>query len=128
MSISVFGKYIRSLRKTRSLSVKELSVVSGITEAGLSSIESGRSNPNSLIVQALSRSLKVPCEELMIAAGIYTQEWVGKDLNRRIAYEFTILKVENACLRDQVAHLKEAVGHLTKGLVEDESKCNCSYT
>ncbi|OIB04850.1 hypothetical protein AK95_14640 [Paenibacillus sp. LC231] len=109
MTISVFGNYIRSLRKSRSLTLTDLAGLSGVHAAHISRIETGgREVPKPETIKRLSEALKVPYDELMIAAGYLDKNWVGKDLNRHVVYEFTLLKVENACLREEISLLKEA--------------------
>ncbi|MFU1797649.1 helix-turn-helix domain-containing protein [Paenibacillus azoreducens] len=124
MSISVFGKYISALRESRSLTIEEFSGLTGITVDRHRDIESGKVIPAPTIINKLSKVLKTPHDELMIAAGYYTKEWVGNDFNRRIAYEFTLLKMENTYLRDKVFHLEKAVVHLTDGLSREGEEVN----
>lgn len=66
----VFGEYLKSLRKEKSLSQRELAEKSGISNAEISRIETGnRKKPSPDVLRALAPILNVPYEELMDKAG-----------------------------------------------------------
>jgi len=70
MKAEEFGKYLRELRQKRNLTIRQIELMSGVSNAYLSQIENGkRGIPSPEILKKLSQALKVPYEELMAAAG-----------------------------------------------------------
>jgi repressor LexA len=70
-----FGKYIRYLRKQANLTIRQLELYSGVSNAYLSQLENGKRNvPSPEILRKLSGPLKVPYEELMAKAGYLVTE------------------------------------------------------
>jgi len=69
MMASEFGDYIRNLRKERKMGVRELERRSGISQAYISQIETGkRDTPKPIMINKLSKGLDVSYIELMIKA------------------------------------------------------------
>jgi HTH-type transcriptional regulator, competence development regulator len=65
-----FGQYIKKLRSDNGLSQRDLSAVSGISNAEISRIETGeRKNPSYLVLKAISPHLNIPYEKLLQKAG-----------------------------------------------------------
>ncbi len=65
-----FGRYLRSLRKQKKITIRQLELYSGVSHAYLSQIENGkRGLPSPEILRKLSKPLEVPYEELMYKAG-----------------------------------------------------------
>lgn len=65
-----FGKYLRSLRKERQLTTRQVELYSGVSNSYLSQIENGkRGIPSPKILEKLSTIYNVPYEELMMTAG-----------------------------------------------------------
>ncbi len=65
-----FGKYLKVKREEKNLSMNKLGELVGITAMYISQLESGkRNNPSIEVLHKLSKSLEVPNEELMEAAG-----------------------------------------------------------
>lgn len=60
-----FGARVRSLRKTRGWSRRELAERTGISERFLADVESGRGNPSLLKVVELAQVLEVPVDSLL---------------------------------------------------------------
>ena len=65
-----FGKYLKSLREAKKMTIRQLELYSGVSNAYLSHIENGkRGIPSPEILRKLSKPLDVPYEELMARAG-----------------------------------------------------------
>jgi transcriptional regulator with XRE-family HTH domain len=64
------GEFIRAERRTRRLSLRRLSEVSGISNPYLSQIERGLRKPSADVLQQIARALGVPTEQLYVRAGI----------------------------------------------------------
>lgn len=70
-----FGQYIRNLRKEKGLSARELSRLTGISQAYLSQLETGKyNNPTKKVVIDLSQGLGVSRVEPLRKAGYLTDE------------------------------------------------------
>lgn len=70
MDAKEFGTYIRSLRKSKKMTIRQLELYSGVSNAYLSHIENGkRGIPTPEILKKLSSPLGVPYEVLMEKAG-----------------------------------------------------------
>lgn len=65
-----FGKYIRKLRKERSLSMGQLEKLSGVSSSYIANIETGkRKIPSPAIIRKLAKSLGVELFQLLEKAG-----------------------------------------------------------
>lgn len=74
ISINI-GECIKSIRTEKGLSSRELSKRSGVSQAYISQIETGKnSKPSYDILHKLSQALNTPYLDLMLAAGYYTDE------------------------------------------------------
>lgn len=70
MEAKEFGSYLRSLRKNKGLTIRQLELYSGVSNAYLSQIENGKRDiPSPEILQKISKPLGVEYEELMQRAG-----------------------------------------------------------
>lgn len=70
------GKYLRSLRKARGLTLTELSAMSGVSHPYISQIENGKFIPSPEILDKLSKPLGVTHAELMVKAGhVKYEDW-----------------------------------------------------
>ncbi|WP_185973860.1 helix-turn-helix domain-containing protein [Brevibacillus sp. LEMMJ03] len=75
-----FGQYLRSLRKKRGLTIRQLEDVSGVSNSYISQIEKGEKLPSPDILRKLHEHLGVSHGELMIKAGhINLADWIGDD-------------------------------------------------
>jgi HTH-type transcriptional regulator, competence development regulator len=84
MNAKSFGSYLRSLRKKRSLSLKQVEMTASVSNAYLSQIERGlRKPPHPDILKRLSRVYDVPVNDLLIAAG-YMEDLVQKGVTREM--------------------------------------------
>jgi transcriptional regulator with XRE-family HTH domain len=99
-----FGRYLKELRITRGLSMRELSRRSGISQAYISKMESGeRGTPKPDVIFKLYPHLDVPYHKLMNAAG-----YIVKD------DEFTEEEIEFTKSLDTGATLLELIKHQPK--------------
>ncbi|NNU92428.1 helix-turn-helix transcriptional regulator [Geobacillus thermodenitrificans] len=65
-----FGDYLRSLRKRKNLSIKELQELSGVSDAYISQIENGKKPiPSPKTLEKLYKHLDVSFEQLLEKAG-----------------------------------------------------------
>ena len=65
------GEYIREKRKEKNMSQRDLAAASGISNAEISRIESGkRKEPSSSVLRDLAKALNVPAEEILAVVGI----------------------------------------------------------
>ncbi|MCR8995955.1 helix-turn-helix domain-containing protein [Brevibacillus laterosporus] len=72
------GKYLKTKRKEKNLSMNKLGELTGITAMYISQLESGkRVKPSIEVLEKLSESLEVPYEDLMKAAGYITVDIKG---------------------------------------------------
>ena len=70
MKASEFGAYLRSLRRERNLTIRELESHSGVSNGYLSQMETGkRGIPSPEILKKIAKPLAVAYDDLMIAAG-----------------------------------------------------------
>jgi HTH-type transcriptional regulator, competence development regulator len=75
-----FGQYLRSLRKNKGLTIRQLEDVSGVSNSYISQIEKGEKLPSPDILRKLHEHLGVSHGELMIKAGhINLADWIGDD-------------------------------------------------
>lgn len=66
----MFGKYLKTKREEKNLSMNKLGELTGVTGMYISQLENGkRDKPSIEVLQKLSKSLGVPYEDLMDAAG-----------------------------------------------------------
>lgn len=73
-----FGKYLKTKRKEKNLSMNKLAVLTGVTAMYISQLESGkRENPSIEVLKKLTISLEVPYENLLEAAGYFSIEKAG---------------------------------------------------
>ena len=69
------GEYIKEKRKLKDWSQRDLAAASGISNAEISRIESGkRKEPSSSILKDIANALGVPVEELLQEAGIISSD------------------------------------------------------
>ncbi len=70
MNVENFGIYLRNIRKSRQVSIRQLALLSGVSNAYLSQLENNlRDIPSPKILKKLSKPLGVTYMELMVAAG-----------------------------------------------------------
>lgn len=64
------GDYLREQRLTKSLSVRQLSALAGVSNPYLSQIERGVKRPSAEILQQIARGLSISAETLYVQAGL----------------------------------------------------------
>ncbi|MCA4755536.1 helix-turn-helix domain-containing protein [Paenibacillus glucanolyticus] len=103
-SPSTFGIFIKERRKNLGMSITDLSTLSQISEDHLCMIESGtfKQGVTDQVIKLLASALKIPPTQLLIAIGYLDGKWASSDYNRQIAFQMTMLKVENAWLRHEL--------------------------
>lgn len=70
MKAEEFGEYLKSLRKKRKLTIRQLDTYSGVSNSYISQMERGeRGVPSPDILRKLAKPLNVDYEELMMRAG-----------------------------------------------------------
>jgi transcriptional regulator with XRE-family HTH domain len=70
-----FGMYMRTLRKQRGLTLKQVEKAAGVSNAYVSQFERGlRNPPHPEILNRLAKVYDVPARELMVAAGYLTDD------------------------------------------------------
>lgn len=97
-----FGAYIKTLRKNKKLTIRQLEEKTGVSNAYLSQIENGKkkSLPSPEILMKLHGPLGVKYDELMERAGYITPETraelLPETINTMEAYEDLVELIENA--------------------------------
>lgn len=83
MESKQFGEYMRSLRKRKGLTISQLEELTGISNAYISQIETGKKRtPSPEILQKLSNHLDVSHEHLMQEAG-----YIQRDIEHHASYD-----------------------------------------
>ena len=86
-----FGEYIRSLRKRKGLTISQLEELTGISNAYISQIETGkRRTPSPDILQKLASHLNVSHEHLMQEAG-----YMQRDIGHHAPYDLLQILLHN---------------------------------
>ncbi len=70
------GEFIRRQRELAQLSIRQLADICGISNPYLSQIERGLRTPSSMILQSISKGLRLSAETLYAQAGILDPEEV----------------------------------------------------
>ncbi|MEK5085873.1 helix-turn-helix transcriptional regulator [Paenibacillus sp. FSL M8-0228] len=70
MDTNSFGEYLKSLREDKNMSIRQLSLYSGVSNAYISQLENGKRNiPKPEILKKICKPLGVTYEELMDRSG-----------------------------------------------------------
>ncbi|MBM7840647.1 transcriptional regulator with XRE-family HTH domain [Alkalihalobacillus xiaoxiensis] len=70
MRAEEFGLFIRSLRKEKQMTIRQLELYSGVSHSYLSQLENGKKDiPSANVINKISKALKLPQELLMQKAG-----------------------------------------------------------
>ncbi|MGO9558110.1 MAG: helix-turn-helix domain-containing protein [Acidimicrobiales bacterium] len=78
------GEFIRQQRETARLSLRRLSILTGISNPYLSQIERGLRKPSAEVLQQIAKGLHLSAETLYVHAGILDANSDEGDLARRI--------------------------------------------
>lgn len=90
------GKYLKTKRKEKKLSMNKLGELTGITAMYISQLESGkRVKPSIEVLEKLSESLEVPYEDLMNAAGYITVDIKGFSDIREKYFDNGVLRISD---------------------------------
>ncbi|WP_077214531.1 helix-turn-helix domain-containing protein [Bacillus dakarensis] len=90
-----FGKYLKTKRKEKNLSMNKLGELTGITAMYISQLESGkRVKPSIEVLEKLSESLEVPYEDLMVAAGYIDPDDYIRMKNEREDRDWSLIQEE----------------------------------
>ncbi|MDF2653006.1 MAG: hypothetical protein K0Q73_8811, partial [Paenibacillus sp.] len=88
MEAREFGEYIKSLRKSKKMTIRQLELYSGVSNAYISQIERGlRDIPSPDILEKLSKHLGVDHDDLMRKAG-YIETAEALDKMNSFLYKF----------------------------------------
>lgn len=70
MEAREFGEYLKSIRKLKKMTIRQLELYSGVSNAYISQLERGERNiPSPSILEKLAKGLNTDYEDLMIKAG-----------------------------------------------------------
>lgn len=104
MDASEFGKYLRGLRKSKKMTIRQLELYAGVSNAYLSHIENGkRGIPSPDILKKLSTPLGVDYDELMEKAGYIEDN--NKEAKKEAAeklLEYLELELTNEEIKDRL--------------------------
>lgn len=90
MSANEFGNHLRALRKSKSLTTRQVADLSGVSQSFISNLENGnRGIPSPEILQKLAAALEVPYLEMMEKAG-YLPNFLEEELAKSL-YETRVL-------------------------------------
>ncbi|MBA4532558.1 helix-turn-helix domain-containing protein [Brevibacillus halotolerans] len=90
-----FGKYLKTKRKEKNLSMNKLGELTGITAMYISQLEGGkRVKPSIEILKKFSESLEIPYEDLMVAAGYIDPDDYVRMQNERDDIEWSLIQQE----------------------------------
>jgi transcriptional regulator with XRE-family HTH domain len=83
----LIGQYIKNLRKSKKLTLKQLDSLSGVSFSQIGKIERGTTNPSLTSLNKLAKGLDIDNNELLLLSGHYSVE----DLNIDPLLRFEIL-------------------------------------
>ncbi|MGO9196365.1 MAG: helix-turn-helix domain-containing protein [Acidimicrobiales bacterium] len=92
------GEFIRQQRETARLSLRRLSVLTGISNPYLSQIERGLRKPSAEILQQIAKGLQLSAETLYVRAGILEADSDEHDLVRRIRTDLHLDPIQREAL------------------------------
>jgi len=91
------GPFIRSLRKEKKLTLKELSTVSGISISQISKIEREDHHPTRDTLTRIAKALSYPKKELLTLSGFQLdEEEIIESIDSELKYK-TIVKFNRTC-------------------------------
>lgn len=116
MKAEEFGKYLRSIRKQRKLTIRQLELYSGVSNGYLSQLETGkRGIPSPDILKKISGPLGTTYEDLMLKAG-YLDE-LSED-EQKLFQNKNYTELAEA-LKDKIAVNGEPITEKEKELILD---------
>jgi len=90
-----FGAYMRLLRKSRGLTLKQVEVQAKVSNAYISQIERGlRNPPHPDILKRLAKTYDVPHRDLLIVAGYLEDDTQANATRRRVEEAFEHVRTD----------------------------------
>ena len=102
------GEFLRRQRELSQLSIRQLADICGISNPYLSQIERGLRMPSSVILQSLSKGLKLSAETLYSQAGILDpQETEESDVVKAVMHDPTLSARQREMLIDMYSSFRK---------------------
>lgn len=116
-----FGDYLKSIRKSKKMTIRQLELYSGVSNAYISQLERGiRGIPSPDILQKLGKALGVEYQELMEKAGYIEENETSKILDKFLHHFADNYNIDEDVLRDyghqfngQYVGMKELLGTMS---------------
>lgn len=104
-----FGRYIKSLREDRGLTLRQVQSQSGVSDSYLSQLEKGqRGTPSPEFIKKLATGYDVPYEEMLVAAGyLQSTDYVQRigGVNRQSTHESS----ESSNIKQAIPYSKDTL-------------------
>ncbi len=102
------GEFLRRQRELSQLSIRQLAGICGISNPYLSQIERGLRMPSSVILQSLSKGLKLSAETLYAQAGILDpQETEESDVVKAVMHDPSLSARQREMLIDMYSSFRK---------------------
>ena len=102
------GEFLRRQRELSQLSIRQLADICGISNPYLSQIERGLRMPSSVILQSLSKGLKLSAETLYTQAGILDpQETEESDVVKAVMHDPSLSARQREMLIDMYGSFRK---------------------
>ena len=102
------GEFLRRQRELSQLSIRQLADICGISNPYLSQIERGLRMPSSVILQSLSKGLKLSAETLYTQAGILDpQETEESDVVKAVMHDPSLSARQREMLIDMYSSFRK---------------------
>lgn len=102
------GEFLRRQRELSQLSIRQLADICGISNPYLSQIERGLRMPSSVILQSLSKGLKLSAETLYAQAGILDpQETAESDVVKAVMHDPSLSARQREMLIDMYSSFRK---------------------
>jgi transcriptional regulator with XRE-family HTH domain len=83
--VEAFGQFIHTQRKLAKLSLRELAVLTDVSNAYLSQLERGRHAPSIKVVKSLADAFNLSVETILGQAGLLVDETSGESVDAEAA-------------------------------------------
>jgi transcriptional regulator with XRE-family HTH domain len=126
LDVKEFGLYLKSKRKSKSLSTHKLAELSGVSQSYISHLEGGRKDnaPKPSILEKLAEPLGLSYVELMVAAGYWNDEDLLEPLNADSVQEFKS-KLENEELQQMIN--KKGITYKGQAITDHDKRLIFAY-
>ncbi len=102
-----FGKFLKQLRESRHLSIRELAKRSNVSFAHISQIEAGqRGTPKPETIRKLAEGLHCPVDQLMEKAGYLSQAAPDQDQSSEHIFFFNLEGLSEAEIEEVRQHIE----------------------